>query len=353
MKKIRIGITHGDTNGVGYEVILKAMEDPTLFEMYIPVVYGSPKLASYYRKSLEIETNFYSIDSGDKAIEGKTNLVETIRDEVKVDMGRATPESAKAALSSLDNALDDWKEDAIDVLVTNEMYTPQIKLFKPDFPGEVAYIAQKTECEEKPLTVLLGNDVKIALLTEDIPLSQVVASISQETILERLHQIDDMLHRDFLMSHPRIAVLALNPTPGKEEEEILQPAIREANNSKLCVYGPLAADQLFGSNAYTHYDCILALYSDQGRTPFRALNPEGGVRYTAGLPIIHTRPDHGCEFRIAGKNAAEPLALLHAMYEAADIFRNREVYDESRENPLPKLYHEKKEKDERKPFRPE
>lgn len=353
MKKTRIGITHGDTNGVGYEVILKALEDPTLCELYIPIVYGSPKLASYYRKSLELETSLYTIGSGDKALEGKANLVETLREEVKVDMGHSTPESAQAALASLNNALDDWKEDNIDVLVTNEMYLPQVKLLKPDFPGGAAYIAQQTESEEEPLTVLLGEDIKIALLTENIPLSQVANSISQETLLAKLKQIQQMLSRDFLVSHPRIAVLALNPTPGKEEEEILKPAIQQANKENVCVYGPLAADQLFGSNDYTHYDCILALYSDQGRTPFRALNPEGGVRFTAGLPIVHTRPDHGCEFQATGKNTTDPLGLLHAMYAASDIFRHRELYDDSRENPLPKLYHEKKERDERKPFRPE
>ena len=353
MRKTRIGITHGDTNSVGYEVILKALENPTLCEMYTPIVYGSPKLASYYRKSLEIETNLYTISSGDQAIEGKANLVETLKEEVKVDMGQATPESAQAALASLDNALEDWKDDSIDVLVTNEMSLPQIKLLKPDFTDEVAYIAQQTESEEEPLTVLIGQDTKIALYTEDIPLSQVADSISQEKVLSKLKQIAQMLSRDFLVSHPRIAVLALNPTPGKEEEEILNPAIEQANNEKICVYGPLAAEQVFGSNAYTHYDCILALYNEQGRTPFRALNPEGGIRYTAGLPIVHTRPDHGCEFQATGKNTSDPLGLLHAIYTAADIFRHREFYDESREDPLPKLYHEKKERDERKPFRPE
>lgn len=353
MEKTRIGITHGDTNGVGYEVILKALENPTLCEICTPIVYGSPKLASYYRKSLEIETNLYTVSNGSQALEGKANLVEILKDEVKVDMGQATPESAQAALASLDSALKDWKEDTIDVLVTNEMSIPQIKLLKPDFPGEVTYIAQQTESEEEPLTILIGQDIKIALYTEDIPLSQVASSISQEKLLAKLKLIKQMLCRDFLLSHPRIAVLALNPTPGKEEEEILKPAIEEASRENICVYGPLAADQVFGSNAYTHYDCILALYSDQGRTPFRALNPEGGIRYTAGLPIVHTRPDHGCEFQATGKNATDPLGLLHAMYTAADIVRNRDFYDESREDPLPKLYHEKKERDERKPFRPE
>ena len=340
---MKIGITHGDTNGVGYEVILKAMEDPTIMELCTPVIYGSPKLASYHRKALEIETNFTTINNCNETEDGKMNVVECISEEVKVDLGQGTPESAQAAMKSLNAAIQDMKEGLIDVLVTNEVCKDQIKSLLPDFPGEQKYIQKQIESEADPLTILINEGLRVALLTEDLPLNLVAASISQEKVLNALRTIDLTLRRDFMLSNPRIAVLALNPESGKEEEEILAPAIQQASEENICAYGPLAADEFFGNDNYVHFDCVLAMYNDQGHAPFRALSAEGGVRYTAGLPIVHTRPEHGCEFRIAGKGEMSPHQLLQAIFIAQDALRNRKNYDEARKDPLQKLYHDKRE----------
>ncbi len=349
MEKIKIGITHGDTNGVGYEVILKAFEDPTLLELCTPIIYGNPKVATYHRKAMELGTSFNTVLSADKVEEGKLNMVDVFENEVKIELGTATPESGKAALKSLEAAKTDYKQGLIDVLVTAPINKHSIQSEEFHFPGHTEYIQSCAGEGQEALMMLMNSNIRVALATTHLPLSQVAGAITQENLLSKLRILNHTLKRDFTLSMPRIAVLALNPHAGdqgllgKEEQDIIIPALEQAEEEGICCYGPFAADGFFGSAAYTHYDAVLAMYHDQGLAPFKLLAMEDGVNFTAGLPIVRTSPDHGTAYDIAGKGKASPASFLNAIYTAIDVYRNRIRYDETHANPLPKLYHEKRE----------
>lgn len=347
-KKIRIGITHGDTNGVGYEVILRALESPTILELCTPIIYGSPKVAIYHRKAMELNTNFTTIASADEAQDGRVNMVEVIQEEVKVDLGQGTPEAGQAALQSLEAAMRDWKEGKIDVLVTAPINKKTIQSPEFHFPGHTEYIQACAGDGQEALMVLMNEDMRIALVTTHLPISQVAQGIKQENILSKLRIFNDTLKRDFLISGPRIAVLALNPHAGdngllgSEEKDIILPAMQQAEAEHINCFGPYPADGFFGTQMYRYFDGVLAMYHDQGLAPFKAIAMESGVNYTAGLPIIRTSPDHGTAYDIAGQGKADPTSMLHAIYTAIDVYRNRASYEEAHQHPLPKLYHDKR-----------
>jgi 4-hydroxythreonine-4-phosphate dehydrogenase len=357
-KLIRVAITHGDTNGIGYEVILKGFEAPEMLELCIPIIYGSPKAAAYHRNLLNIQTNFSIIDKAEDAKPGKLNMLATFDEEVKVEMGQPSKEAGAAAFKALEKAMEDYEEGLFDVLVTAPINKNNIQSEQFNFCGHTEYIESKVgDDEHKALMILMNDRLRVALATTHLPIKDVAGAISKELIVEKTKILHQSLKRDFFIPNPRIAILALNPHAGDsgvlgtEEQEIIIPAINELEEAGIQAFGPYAADGFFGSGTYTKFDAILAMYHDQGLAPFKTIAIEDGVNYTAGLPIVRTSPDHGTAYDIAGKNMADESSLRHAIYTAIDIFRNRINYDEPLANPLKKLYHEKRDDSEKVRFR--
>ena len=354
MSKIKVGITHGDPNGIGYEVILKAFADPTMLELCTPIVYGSPKVASYHRKSMDLQVTFNAISQATDAHEASLNILHCTADEVKVELGQPTAEAGEAALAALERAIKDWKEGLIDVLVTAPINKHTIQSEKFHFPGHTEYIEKRTGKEgEQALMILMNEQLRVALVTTHLPLHEVAAAITKDNVLNKIRLFHKSLCRDFSIENPRIAMLALNPHAGDEgllgteENEVLKPAIAQADEEGMHVYGPFSADGFFGTRAFVHYDGVLAMYHDQGLAPFKLLAMDDGVNYTAGLSLVRTSPDHGTAFDIAGKGVANENSIRQAIYTAIDIYRNRKTWDEARQNPLQKLYVDKRDRSEK------
>lgn len=348
-RKIRVAITQGDTNGVGYEVIFKAFADPTILELCTPIIYGSPKIAAYHRKALNIEINFSIINNADEARDGRINMLNCFDDEVKVELGQPSTEAGEAALKALDRAMTDFRSGLYDVLVTAPINKATIQSPSFHFPGHTEYIETSVGDGQKALMILMNETLRVALVTTHLPIKDVAKAITKEGIIEKATIFHTALKRDFRISNPRIAILALNPHAGddgllgQEEKEIISPAIDELAGKGIQAFGPYPADGFFGSGAYDHFDGVLAMYHDQGLAPFKTIALESGVNYTAGLPIVRTSPDHGTAYDIAGQGKADENSMRQAIYTAIDVFRNRQNYDEPLKNPLPKLFHEKRE----------
>ncbi len=350
-ERIRIGITQGDTNGVGYEVIFKTFAEPTIFELCTPIVYGNPRIATYHRKGLNLTTNFATVQNAEEAKPDRLNMVVVDDSEVKIDFGQTSEEAGQQALKSLERALQDYRKGLFDVLVTAPINKHSIQSEKFKFPGHTEYIQAKMGGKEEALMILMNERIRVALVTTHIPVSLIPKTITEENVLAKLRILNHSLRRDFSISTPRIAVLALNPHAGDngllgtEEQEVLIPAIKKANSQEenIPAFGPYAADGFFGSRAYEHFDAVLAMYHDQGLTAFKALAMDDGVNFTAGLPIVRTSPDHGTAYDIAGRGIADENSFRQAIYTAIDVWRSRQFFDQSLENPLPKLYHDRRE----------
>ncbi len=348
-RKIRVAITQGDINGVGYEVILKAFADPAILELCTPIIYGSPKIATYHRKALNLETNFSIINSAEDAREGRVNLLSCFDDEVKIELGQPSKEAGEAALKALDRAMTDFRQGYYDVLVTAPINKATIQGASFHFPGHTEYIETSVGDGKKALMILMSDDLRVALVTTHLPVKDIANAITKEVIVAKATIFHQALRRDFRISSPRIAVLALNPHAGddgllgSEEKNVIVPAIEELAEKGIQAFGPYPADGFFGSGTYDHFDGVLAMYHDQGLAPFKTIALENGVNYTAGLPIVRTSPDHGTAYDIAGQGKADENSMRQAIYTAIDVFRNRQNYDEPLKNPLPKLFHEKRE----------
>lgn len=346
---LRVGITHGDTNGVGYEIILKAFAEQTMFEVCTPVVFGSAKIGSYHRKALGIETQFHFVNSAKDAVDGRLNLVNCFDNDVNVEFGRTSQEAGRAAYWALEAATEALKNGDIDVLVTAPICKNAIQSPDFNFAGHTEYLANRIGEGNEPLMVLANDVMRVALVTTHLPISEVAAAITKENVAKKIRQLNKSLQHDFLISAPRIAVLGLNPhngddgVMGHEEKEAIAPAVQEAVEQGIQCFGPYPADGFFGAGMFSHFDAVLAMYHDQGLAPFKALSMDNGVNITAGLPYVRTSPDHGTAFDIAGCNKASEASFRQAIYTAIDIHRNRKADDEARKNPLPKLYHERKE----------
>lgn len=346
--KIRIGITHGDINGIGYEVILKSFSDSAMLDLCTPIVYGSPKVATYHRKAMDIPTNFSIINSAEEAQDNKLNILNCTEDELKVELTRATPEAGKAALTALERALLDYQNGLIDVLVTAPInkHTIQTDTFR--FPGHTEYIEERVGEGRKALMILLKNDFRVALVTGHIPVKDIATTITKELIMEKLSIFNYSLKRDFGIDCPRIAVFSLNPHVGDngligtEESEIIIPAMQEMVAKGIQCFGPYPADGFMGSGNMAHFDGILAMYHDQGLAPFKALAMDEGVNFTAGLPIVRTSPAHGTAYDIAGQGIASESSFRQAIYVAIDVYRNRMIEKEIHARPLRKQYYEKR-----------
>lgn len=346
--KIRVGITQGDINGVGYEVILKTFAEPAMLELCTPIIYGSPKVAAYHRKSLDLPTNFSIVGSAAEAVQHRLNVVNCTDDEVKVEFSKLDPEAGKAALEALERAVAEYKEGLIDVIVTAPINKNTIQSEKFSFPGHTEYIEERLGEGQKPLMILMQNDFRMALVTTHIPIKNIATTLTKELIEEKLSIFNHSLKQDFAISAPRIAVLSLNPHGGDggllgmEEQEVIIPAMKEMEAKGILCFGPYASDGFMGSGNYTHFDGVLAMYHDQGLAPFKALAMDDGVNYTAGLPVVRTSPAHGTAYDIAGQGVANEDSFRQAVYVAIDVFRNRQRDKEARVNPLRKQYYEKR-----------
>ena len=351
-RKIRVALTHGDTNGVGYELIFKTFENLTMLELCTPIIYGSPKVATYHRNALGIQTNFTIISQAEEAREGRLNLLTVFDEEIKVELGTPTEESGNTGLRAIDRALEDYEKGLVDVLVT----APIDNTEDFHFSGQSRYLEDHLNAFNKGITILTHDKLRIALATRNLPLKQVTESVTQETIKTKAEALHLSLRRDFMITNPRIAVLALNPKAGDkgligtEKKEIIAPAIQQLVEKGIQAFGPYAADDFFGKGYYSDFDGILAMYYDQGLTPFRSLVGDEGVNFTAGLPIVRTAPLHNALFSQAGKNMTDCTSMRHALYTAIDIFKHRKAYDEAYANPLKKLYKEKRDDSEKARF---
>jgi 4-hydroxythreonine-4-phosphate dehydrogenase len=339
-QRIRVGITHGDINGIGYEVIIKTLQDQRLMESYTMIVYGSSKVASYHRKTLNFnEFNFNLVKKADLAHPRRPNIINILEDEVKIDLGKSTPIAGELSLSSLEMAISDLVANNIDVLVTAPINKQNIQSPGFNFPGHTEYLAQKTGTTDY-LMLMVSNTVRIGVITGHIPLNQVSTAVTEDLVLRKIRIMNHSLSRDFVVLKPRIAVLAMNPHAGdegligSEDSAVLKPAIEKAYNEGIFVFGPYPADGFFGSGTFRQFDGILAVYHDQGMVPFKLLSFDEGINFTAGLPYVRTSPAHGTAYELAGKNEANPEAFRNAVYLACDIFNNRKAYDELRGNAL-------------------
>lgn len=352
---IKVGITHGDVNGIGYEVLLKAFSDDRLLELFNPLIYGSSKSASYHRKALNDESvNFHIISKAEEAHKGKINLVNCVKEEIRIELGKVSAEAGESAYTALNSAAQDLSNGLIDLLVTLPISKESIQNDQFQFPGHTEFLEDRfAKNGEKALMIMASEMMRIALVTAHTPLSEVPSQLSRALILDKLRTLNLSLKRDFRVELPRIAVLGLNPHAGehgllgKEEDEIIAPAVKEAQDEWILCAGPFAADGFFGSGRFKEFDAILAMYHDQGLIPFKTLAMDAGVNYTAGLPIVRTSPDHGTAFDIAGKNRASDESFRQAIYMGIDICRNRAAYDEARKNPLKKMFFDRGRDDEK------
>jgi len=340
LKPIVIGITQGDINGIGYEVIIKSLMDNVINELCIPIVYGSPKVAAYHRKALNINNfSFNNIRTADEANHKRANMINCLDDNVRVELGKSTSHGGETALISLEKAVEDIKAGKFNVLVTAPIDKHSMQSENFHFPGHTEYLKSKFGVEEA-LMFMIGESMKIGVVTGHVPLSKVPELITIDSVIKKIRLMNQSLQYDFAIRKPRIAVLGLNPHAGdnsllgKEEAETITPALLKAQQEGILAFGPFPADGFFGAGSFTKFDGILAMYHDQGITPFKALSFDTGVNFTAGLPIVRTSPVHGTAFSIAGKGEASESSFRQAIFLACDIFRNRQFYNDAAQNPL-------------------
>lgn len=337
--KLIVGISQGDINGIGLEVILKTLLENNVNDICTPILFSSQKTVSYYRKVLGLEEfNFNPIRDFSQINTKKVNVFICYEEEVNIEMGKPSDDGGKYAAISLEKATEALMQNKIDVLVTAPINKNTIKNQSFNFVGHTEYLAQKLN--GKPLMLMCTNTgLRVALATDHVPLKDVASKLSIDGVADKINLLYSTLKRDFNIRKPKIAVLGLNPhasdngTIGNEDIEIIKPAIEKAKNDRL-IYGPYSADGFFGSGTYKQFDGILAMYHDQGLIPFKTLSFSEGVNFTAGLSHVRTSPDHGTAFEIAGKNIADEQSFKNALYAAIDIHTNRKLYDEVNANPL-------------------
>ncbi|MFZ6053406.1 4-hydroxythreonine-4-phosphate dehydrogenase PdxA [Halocola ammonii] len=338
--KIRVGITVGEINGIGLEVIMKTFQDNRMMEDIVPIVYGNSEVAKVHRKALGIEDfSFHGVKEADEARSKKANMINVWEEEVKVDLGKPSKETGIFSFKSLDAAVTDLAANKIDVLITAPIDKDNIQSKDFEFPGHTEFLAKMSNVEES-LMFLVAEDLRVGVATGHIPLKDVASVLDKDGIVKKLRLMNESLIKDFGVPSPKIAVLGLNPHAGDngllgtEEKEIITPAIREVKEEGIYAFGPYGADGFFGTASYKKFDGVLAMYHDQGLIPFKTIAFEDGVNFTAGLPIVRTSPDHGTAYEIAGKNLASEGSMRQAIFVACDIYRNRQTYKEISANPL-------------------
>ena len=330
--KIKLGITHGDINSISYEIILKAFKDPRIFEFFTPILYGSPKIAAYYKKVAKLtQIQLNHIKTPEQADPKTLNVINCIDAKARVEIGQPTEISGKAAIDALKAAVQDLKQGKIDALVTAPISKAAVYGENFNFKGHTWYLAKEFGAQDV-LMLMVHDDLRIAVVTDHIPIKEVSSTLTEELILDKIRIMEQSLKTDFRIEKPLIAVLGLNPHAGDygiigdEEEKIIKPAIEKAKEQGYNVIGPYPADGFFASGNYKNFDGILAMYHDQGLIPFKILSKGQGVNYTAGLPVIRTSPDHGTAYDIAGLNQADPTSFSNAIFLARDIYKNRQLF---------------------------
>lgn len=342
-RKIRVGITHGDFNGIGYETIIKALGSHEITELFTPIIFGSTEVAARTVSRLrQGDFWFATIEKASDALDNQINLVDVCGQGLHQTLGIPSREAGRAAEAALDAAVDALKSGEIDVLVTAPIDKNSIQSETFQYSGHTEYLEDRFKTEDgKALMIMADDFLRVALVTTHVPLAKVPEMITKERVAETIRNFNKALKMDFACDRPRIAVLSLNPhcgdggLLGREEIDEIIPAIEECKNEGILAMGPLAADGLFGSGGYINYDGVLAMYHDQGLAPFKAIAREKGINFTAGLEIVRTSPDHGTAYDKAGHGTADETSMREAIYKAIDIARRRKVYKEAAANPLP------------------
>jgi 4-hydroxythreonine-4-phosphate dehydrogenase len=337
---IKVGISHGDFNGIGYEVIMKTFENHGMLELCTPIVYGLHKAATAYRKVLNLqEFNFYGIQDAEKAAKNHCNFINLSDADVTIEPGVVSHAAGFWAVRALQKATDDLIAGKIDVLVTAPFNKSTVQSNEFSFPGHTEYLAERAN-EKQYLMLLVSDKLRVGTVTGHIPIQDVSSKLSIDLIIQKVKVMNKSLIQDFGINKPRIAVLGLNPHAGdngligKEEQNIINPAIQKLNEEGILAYGPYGADGFFGVGLWKKFDGIMAIYHDQGLIPFKSIAFHQGVNFTAGLPFVRTSPDHGTAYEISGKNEASPDSFREAIYTAIDVFRNRQTHNLISSNPL-------------------
>ena len=337
-QKPKIGITQGDMNGIGFEVIIKTLMDNRINDLCVPVVYGSPKVAAYHRKALDIMNfSLNHITKPEEANSKKSNIISCLDDNIRVELGKSTKAAGEGAATALHHAANDLKEGKIDALVTAPIDKHNIQSETFNYPGHTEFFKDKFNVDDV-LMLLFSEMMKVGVVTGHVPISQVPSLITIDAIMQKINIFNKSLKEDFGVRKPKIALLGLNPHSGDngligdEEQQVIEPAIEKAKEANIMVFGPYPADGFFGSESYNKFDGVLAMYHDQGLTPFKSLTYEGGVNYTAGLPVIRTSPAHGTAYEIAGENKADPSSFRHALFAAIDIYKSRNINKKNNKN---------------------
>ena len=340
-EKIIIGITHGDINGVGYEVILKTLADSRMLETFIPVIYGSHKVAAYHRKNLDLQGfNLNVINSLEEVNPKRVNIINCVDDDIKVDLGVSTTDAGKAALAALERATEDLRSGGLQALVTAPINKKNIQSANFKFPGHTEYLEEKFGTGTPALMMLINDVMRVAVVTGHIPVSKIATELTEKLIVDKLTVFNESLKKDFSIGRPRIAVLGLNPHAGDngvigdEEQTVIIPAMKKAESKGILCVGPYPSDGFFGSGNFDKFDGVLAMYHDQGLIPFKTVSMDTGVNFTAGLSVIRTSPDHGTAYDIVGKNLASEESFRQALYLAYDVYQSRKWNDEIKASPL-------------------
>jgi 4-hydroxythreonine-4-phosphate dehydrogenase len=337
--QIKVGITLGDINGIGPEVVIKALQDNRILTNCTIIIYGSTKVLAAHNKTIEGDFAYQSIKEAAQADPKKNNVINCWTEDVPVELGKLTSHGGQCSFMALEKATEDLASGAIDVLVTAPISKENIQKAGFQFPGHTEYLASIAN-EKEALMMMVSDNLRVALVTAHVSLKEVVEQLTKQKIIDKTLAVQASLKKDFKIVRPKIAILGLNPHAGeqgklgKEEIEIIIPAIKELQAQGVLVYGPYPSDGYFGSSALTQFDAVLAMYHDQGLTPFKALAFDTGVNFTAGLPIVRTSPDHGTAFDIAGQNKAHEQSMRNAIYLAIDVYQNRQFYKEITSNPL-------------------
>ncbi|MCH5239111.1 MAG: 4-hydroxythreonine-4-phosphate dehydrogenase PdxA [Muribaculaceae bacterium] len=349
-RKIKVGITHGDINGVGYEVILKSLAEEGITDLFTPVIFGVPEIAEAAKEKFSLSNiRFNIVKTPSEIKEGRINLVELAGPNPELHPGEVRKDAGESAAAALERGVEALKAGEIDVLVTAPISKEAIHSESFNFPGHTEFLSNRLGDGKEATMILCNNDLRVALLTKHIPISSIPEYITEENLTESIEKFNDTLKRDFGIVRPSIAVLSLNPHAGdggilgREEEDVIKPALTKLMQKGIIALGPYPADGFFGHGAYKKFDGVLAMYHDQGLAPFKTLAVDGGVNFSASLPYIRTSPDHGTAFDIAWQDKADPTSMREAIYLAIDTFRRRKAYEKASENPLKKHVQERPE----------
>ncbi|MCB0642689.1 MAG: 4-hydroxythreonine-4-phosphate dehydrogenase PdxA [Phaeodactylibacter sp.] len=342
MDKIRIGISIGDINGIGLEVILKTLSNPKISDLCTPIIYGSTKVISYHKNIISVEEfQYQSLRTAERPSTDKVNVVNCWQDNVNITLGKATETGGQFAYQSLSMATQDLRAGLIDALVTAPINKAAMQMAAFPYTGHTEYLTKELGGKES-LMLMVRDKLRIGLVTNHLPLRDVAEALSKELVMQKIRLFNQTLKIDFGIERPTIAVLGLNPHAGddgligQEEEQLIRPAVVELKKSGMMVMGPFPADGFFGASQYQKFDGVLAMYHDQGLVPFKTLSFGNGVNFTAGLPFVRTSPDHGTAYDLAGKNEADPSSFRSALFMAMDITKNRRTYQEMHQDPLKK-----------------